>query len=134
MFVFRCVVLFLPAVLLALGGVVAPVPRPTLVWLGAGLVGCLAVVLVPQPRLTHPSTGLAVIAEYVVAQVWLWYAGVTYRVHWYPHLALGLLLIVPLVLFAAVSLERSGAPALRRARLFARRLLRRVRWPDDLSL
>ena len=43
-------------------------------------------------------------------------------------------MIVPLLLLATITLERSGAPALRRARLFINRLLRRGSWPADLSL
>jgi HEAT repeats len=130
----RCAVLFLPALVVAVGATVAPGPNPTLNWLGVALVGVLGLVLLPQPRLTQPSTGAAVIAAYVIAQVWLWYIGVSYHRHWFAHLALGLLLIVPLLLMAGVTLERSGAPALRRARLCVARLLRRVSWPSDLSL
>jgi hypothetical protein len=130
----RCVVLALPAAVLAFGAVAAPGPKPTLNWLGVGLVAMLGMVLIPQPRLMQSSTGLAVIAEYVLAQVWLWYTGVTYPGQWFPHLALGILLLVPLLLFAGMSLDRSGAPALRRARLCVARLGRRAAWPVDLSL
>lgn len=132
--VVRCVVVTLPAAVVAVGAVVLPDVNPLVYWGGAGLVGVLGSVLLAQPRLTSPSTGLAVISEYVMAQVWLWYTGITYHNHWYPHLALGLLLSVPLVLFALVALEQSGAPALRRARRFVRRLLRRGKWPADLTL
>jgi hypothetical protein len=130
----RCAVVFLPAAVLAVGAVVVPGPSPMLTWLGPALIAVLGLILLPQPRLTHPATGVAVVAEYVLAQVWLWYTGVTDQRHWFPHLASGLLLIVPLLLFAGVSLERSGAPALRRARLCVGRLLRRGQWPADLSL
>jgi hypothetical protein len=130
----RWAVVFLPAAVLALGVVVFPGINPNMLWAGAAAVAVLGAVLLPQASLIHPSTGLAVIAEYVLAQVWLWYGGVTYHGHWYPHLALGVLLLVPLVLFAAITLDRSGAPAMRRARRCVRRLLRRDRWPEDLSL
>lgn len=130
----RALVVGIPPIVLAMGAFVLPEANQTLYWVGAALVGALAAVLLPQPRLSTPATGLAVIAEYVIAQVWLWFCKVTYHQHWYPHFALGLLLIVPLLIFAAVTLERSGAPALRRARIYSRRLLRRTDWPDDLSL
>jgi HEAT repeats len=133
-FAIQAAVVFLPAAVLALGAAVAPAPNPVLIWLGTGLLAILGIVLMAQPRLTTPSTGLAVIAEYVLAQVWLWYTRVTYHTHWFAHFALGVLLGAPLLLFAAIYLERSGAPALRRARLYARRLLRRGQWPADLSL
>jgi hypothetical protein len=84
--------------------------------------------------LSQPSTGLAVIALYILGQVWLWYCNTTYRQHWYPHLAVGLFMIVPLLLFAAVILVRSGARDLRRARLLIHKLHRRRDWPEDLSL
>ncbi len=130
----RVVIVFLPAAVLAVGAVVAPSPNLSLNWLGPALIAVLGLVLLPQPRLTQSSTGLAVIAEYVLAQVWLWYTGITDQGRWFPHLASGLLLIVPLLLFAGLSLERSGIPAARRARLCVRRLLRRGNWPADLSL
>jgi hypothetical protein len=136
----RCSVLFLPAAVLAIGAAVHQGPNPSLNWLGVVLFALLALVLLPQARLALPSTGVAVIVEYVLAQVWLWYTGPPMGGrpdnpdHWFPHLALAVLLIVPLLLFAAVTLERSGAPALRRARLCVRRLTRRTAWPADLSL
>lgn len=127
----RAVVLFVPAAVMAIGAV-ATAPAPML-WLGAGLLLATALVLLPQPRLASPSTGLAVIALYVLAQVWLWYCVGQYHRHWYPHLALGTLLLAPILLFAAVTLVRSGVHDLRRARFVAHRLLRRRDWPDDLS-
>jgi hypothetical protein len=127
----RAVVLLIPAAVLAIGAV-ATAPAP-LLWLGSALLLATALVLLPQPRLTAPSTGLAVIAVYVLAQVWLWYCVGQYHRHWYPHFALGALLLAPILLFAAVTLVRSGVHDLRRARFVARSLLRRRDWPKDLS-
>jgi hypothetical protein len=129
----RAGVLFLPAAILALGAGVAPAGDRAMYWLGTGLVAFLGLILLPQPRLAQLSTGLAVVALYILAQVWLWFCNTTYHTHWYPHFALGVLLAVPLLLFAAVTLVRSGAADLRRARLNVRRLLRRTQWPVDLS-
>ena len=67
----RAIVLLGPAAILAVGGV-AMAPAPML-WLGAGLLLFTALILIPQPKLAAASTGLAVIAIYVLAQVWLWY-------------------------------------------------------------
>src|SRR5687767_11839209 len=83
----RAAVLLLPAALLALGAVYFPEGRVPY-WIGAGLVALLALTLLPQPRLAQPSTGLAVIALYILAQVWLWNTNSAYRQHWYPHLAI----------------------------------------------
>jgi hypothetical protein len=113
---------------------VSPDGDPPLYWLGAGLVAFLGLLLLPQPRLAQPSTGVAVIALYLLAQSWLWFSKMTYHRHWYAHFALGALLAVPLLTFAAVTLVRTGAADLRRARRAIGRLLRRTHWPADLSL
>lgn len=127
----RAIVLFIPAAVLAIGAVkTAPAP---MLWLGAGLLLATALVLLPQPRLAAPSTGLAIIAVYVLAQVWLWYCVGQYHRHWYPHFALGTLLFVPILLFGVVTLVRSGVHDLRRARFVTQQLLRRRDWPADLS-
>ena len=107
--VVRVGVLILPAAILAIGAVVVPGPIPSLSWLGVLLVAALGLVLLPQPRLTQPSTGVAVIMEYVIAQVWLWFTGSPAASHWFPHMASGVLLIIPLLLFAGMGLERSRA-------------------------
>jgi hypothetical protein len=137
-FVGRLAVLVFPAFVLALGGWLAggeglPVERAWLLWLGALLVGVTALMLAPQSQLTAPSTGLAVVALYVLAQVWLWYCIGPMQRHWYPHFAVGALLAVPIVIFAGVALTRSGVRDLRRARLAAEALRARRDWPRDLS-
>src|SRR5262249_2219036 len=73
------------------------------------------------------------VALYVLSQVWVWFCNTTYHRHWYAHFALGILLAVPLFVFAAVTLVRTGAHDLRRARKNVRRLLSRTEWPADLS-
>lgn len=45
---------------------------------------------------------------------------------------LGLLILLPVCLFAIQSVVVSGAPALRRARMLAEQLQRRRRWPENL--
>src|SRR5258707_283589 len=64
----RCVVLFLPAAVLALGAAVMPGPNPTLNWLGPGLGRILGLVLGAQPKLTHDSTGVAGIVRHVLGK------------------------------------------------------------------
>jgi hypothetical protein len=127
----RAVVLVIPAAVLTIGAV-ATGPAPML-WLGAGLLLMTALLLLPQQKLASQSTGLAVISLYVLAQVWLWYCASQYHRHWFPHLALGTLLLVPIILFAAVTLVRSGVHEIRKARTVCHRLRRRQQWPDDLS-
>ncbi len=127
----RLGVLFLPAAVLALGTQYVPDDARPLYWAGAGLAGLFGLALLPQPRLARPGVGLAVIALYIFSQAWLWFGRGAFHQHWYPHLVVGVLLIVPILLFAAIVLVRTGAYDLRRARKAAARLLRRARWPDD---
>ena len=127
----RAVVLIIPAAVLTVGAV-ATGPAPML-WLGAGLLLLTALLLLPQQKLASQSTGLAVISLYVLCEVWLWYCASQYHRHWFPHLALGTLLLVPIILFAAVTLVRSGVHEIRKARTVCHRFRRRQQWPDDLS-
>src|SRR5437773_4257429 len=75
----RCGVLLLPAVVLACGAAYAPDENRLLFWIGAGLVGLLGLALLPQPHLARPGTGLAVIALYIISQVWLWFCRSTFH-------------------------------------------------------
>src|SRR5439155_17667859 len=90
-FVARCGVLFLPAAILALGANHTHDESRMLFCLGAALLAFLGLILLPQPRLAKPATGLAVIAVYILGLVWLWYSNSAYHQHWYPHLAVGVL-------------------------------------------
>jgi hypothetical protein len=72
-----------------------------------------------------------VISLYVVALLWLWWAhGID---DWYANLTKACLLVVLLGAFACKTLNDSGAPAIRRAKLLADRLARRRVWPADLG-
>jgi hypothetical protein len=103
-------------------------------FLGTGLLGLLGMVLVPQTRLGEPSTALAIITLYVLAQVWLWFSHQAYQRHWYQYFAQGALLLVPSLLFAAMTLVRTGVHAIRQARLIIQQLLLRADWPADHEL
>jgi hypothetical protein len=132
--VVRLVVLFLPAAVIALGGLVTDNPVQWTYWVGAGLVGFLGLALIPQARLGNSSTAIAVIAEYILAQVWLWFSQAPGQRHWFQHFAQGVLLLVPALLIGAAALVRTGAQDLRRARLIIRQLQRRRNWPADRML
>jgi hypothetical protein len=130
----RLVVLFVPAAVIALGGVVADNPVKWTYWVGAGLVGFLGLVLIPQASLGNSSTAVAVIAEYILAQVWLWFCQSAGQRHWFQHFAQGVLLMIPALLIGAGALVRTGVQDLRRARLIIRQLQRRTSWPADRML
>lgn len=132
-FLGRVVIVLLPAGVLAFGIPHVPEDSQAQLAVGAGLIGFMGLLLLPQGRLGSTTTGLAVAALYVLAQVWLWFLKLPYHDHWYPHFAFAVLLAVPLLIVAAVSLINSGAHDLRRARLLVKQLLRRKDWPSDLS-
>ncbi|MFO0810052.1 MAG: HEAT repeat domain-containing protein [Gemmataceae bacterium] len=129
----RSVVLLLPGVVLALGIPCVPEESQAQLGIGAGLIGFMGLLLLPQPRLGSTTTGLAAIALYVLAQVWLWFLRIPYHLLWYTHFAYGILLAAPLLILASVTLVTSGAHDLRRARLLVKQLLHRRSWPTDLS-
>jgi hypothetical protein len=130
----RLIVLFAPAAVIALGGLVTDNPVKWTYWVGAGLVGFLGLVLIPQTSLGHSSTAIAVIAEYILAQVWLWFSQTPGQRHWFQHFSQGVLLVVPALLIGAAALVRTGVQDLRRARLIIRQLQRRRNWPADRML
>jgi hypothetical protein len=81
-------------------------------------------------NLTDPASW-PIIMLYAVALSWLLFGGygVPLAVR---QVSQGLLLCVPLWLFALMCLKHSGALALRRGRVLADRLTRRRHWPADL--
>ncbi len=129
----RAAVLLLPAGVLAFGIPHVPEESRAQLAVGAGLIAFMGLLLLPQGRLGSTATGLAAAALYVLAQVWLWFLKLPYHDHWYQHFAFAVLLAVPLLIVAAVSLVNSGAHDLRRARLLVKQLVRRTDWPADLS-
>jgi hypothetical protein len=127
----RLCLLLLPALLLSVAAERAT-DRANLLWLGAGveLVGCVFA-LAGGPGWQGPAD-LAVIVLYVTGFSYLIGAGPGPD-DWYGHVALAVLLVVPLGCFGRRILHESGAPALRQARVAATRLARRTEWPDDLA-
>jgi hypothetical protein len=90
----------------------------------------MCILFVVNQRGKGQSISLSVIALYLVALAWLWSEGSTDD--WFLNLAKGVLLTVPLMVFAYQTLVESGAPAIRRARVLADRLAGRHEWPTDL--
>jgi HEAT repeat protein len=109
-----------------------PVESRLVLWLGTAfqLLTCLLALISRQTgrELAAP----AVIMLYVIALSWL-VLGTAGAHDPFLYLAQAVLLVVPLGFFAAQCLRDSGAPALRRARLLARRLASRTDWPANLA-
>jgi HEAT repeat protein len=125
--------LFLPAVLLLVACLRLPEESRLVLWLGATFQAlvCLLGMLGGLRSPDGPSPP-AVIMLYVIGLSWL-VLGTTGVNDPFLHLAQATLLVVPLGFFALQCLRESGAPALRRARLLARRLAARADWPANLA-
>jgi HEAT repeats len=128
----RLVVLLLPATLLGMAALRVPPSQALMLWLGAAFQAlCCLLSLVSRQGWRQPI-GPSAITLYVIALGWLWF-GTQGANDWYPHLAQGLMLVVPVVVFAHQVLMESGASALRRARSLAQRLAHRTDWPTPLT-
>jgi hypothetical protein len=129
--VVRVLLLLLPALLLAGASVRSSGAARLLLILGSlfQLLVCLLNVL--NWRFWQQPLTPMVITLYLIGFCWLWWSEV--GSDWYQGLAKAVLLGVPLLLFGWQTLADSGAPALRRARVLARRLAERREWPADLN-
>ena len=82
--------------------------------LGTAFQILLACLLILNPRTWQQPAGPPVIILYLIALSWFWLVAGSNE-QWYPQLARAILLVVPLMVFAA-SLRDSGAISYRRAR------------------
>ena len=102
-----------------------------LLWVGTGIQAGVCMLALLSQGNAQRSLGPVVIALYLVAVGWLWCG--SSADDWYANLAKATLLVVLLIAFASQTLQDSGAPAIRRARLLADRLALRQEWPAELS-
>jgi HEAT repeat protein len=128
----RAFVMLLPAGLLLLGVQRAPDSARDILAVGAIVQAVLGGLALLRRRAWQIPASVLVIVVYLAGLGWLWFGAGPVR-DWYPHLAQGILLVVPLAAFALQTLVNSGAPALRRANLLAGRLTSRREWPTDLA-
>jgi HEAT repeat protein len=130
--VLRAAVLLVPAALLLIASLRVPGQANTMLWLGTAFqfLCCWLSFLSAQGR--RQPLGPSVITLYTIALGWLW-LGNPGAGDWYFHLARSVLLVVPLIAFGGQMLNDSGATALRRADVLARRLGSRKDWPADLD-
>ncbi|HXG12768.1 MAG TPA: HEAT repeat domain-containing protein, partial [Gemmataceae bacterium] len=128
----RSAVLLVPGMLLLIASLRVPGQSNLMLWLGTAFqfLCCSLSFLTPQGR--RQPLGPAVITLYVIALGWLW-LGHPNSGDWYFHLVRAVLVVVPLGVFAWQILSDSGATALRRAQVLARRLAARRDWPADLN-
>jgi len=126
-------ILLLPVTLMTVG--IFRVTGNTQSLLRLGIVvqtlGCVLVLV--ARRGSSPLVGAPVIILYVIALGWTLLAAQGLG-DWYFHMVQSVLLVVPLSFFAWQCLSDSGALVLRRARMLADRLSRRVDWPAQLQM
>lgn len=127
----RLVMLLLPAALLALAALRSAGADALVLGIGAVVQAGVGAILAVGRRLGGRAPGTAMATLYLMALAWLWFGD--HAEDWYNHLAKAVLVVVPLLAFACQTLNDSGAAALRRANVLARRLASRRDWPNDLS-
>jgi hypothetical protein len=128
----RAGVLMIPAVLLLIASLRAPGQANALYWTGTAFQFlCCGLSFATSPG-RRQALGPSVVTLYVIALGWLWlgHAGAD---DWFLHLARAILLVIPLAVFGWQILNDSGATALRRAQILARKLAARRDWPADLN-
>jgi hypothetical protein len=127
----RAAVLLLPATLLLGASLRTTGPARFMLGLGTAFLALVCLLSFVSRRTWQQPVGPAVITLYLIGFCWLWWGQATQD--WYFSFAKAALLIAPLLVFAWQTLHDSGAPAIRRARVLARRLTARREWPADLN-
>jgi HEAT repeat protein len=125
------VLLPLPAALMLIASQRATEQAALMLWLGTAFQVLVCTMSFISQQTWRQSAGPSLITLYVIALGWVW-LGTRDSGDWYPHLAMAVLLVVPLVVFAQQVLTESGASALRQARKLAQRLASRKDWPAEL--
>jgi hypothetical protein len=127
------VVLFFPAAVLWIAGQqAAPGWQRTGLFVGSSIGIVLAVWLIRSEMLHGAVTGKTCLALYAFALLVVWRCSDDLS-QWFPHLCIGLLLTVPLLVLALQELYSTSASAPRRAHLLLTRLTERKDWPVHLG-
>lgn len=129
--ILRFTVLLLPSAILLAASLREPGAKNLVLWMGTAFQALVCFLSFFSRGGWRQPLGPSVITLYLIALAWLWFGD--HREDWYTSLAKSVLLVVPLVVFGFQTLHESGAPALRRANLLARRLADRKDWPTDLA-
>jgi len=133
--ILRLVILLGPALLLA--GAAFRVDEDAARWLGISIAVqfMAAGVLMAYFRTWSPPIGPSVLVCYVIGLCSFWLS--TNFNHnqndWYLHLVQALLVVAPLAVVAAYTLQQSGALLVQRARNLSRQISERRNWPSNLA-
>jgi hypothetical protein len=106
--------------------------QQTSLYIGAIIDVGLAIWLIRTETLIGAMRSKVALAFYAFALLVVWRAMPDFD-HWFPHLAIGLLLTTPLLFLALQELYATGASAPRRAHLLLTRLTERKEWPVNLA-
>lgn len=127
----RLFVLLLPSFILLVATLRDPGGVNIMLWMGTAFQAVVCVLSLFSRGGWRQPLGPSVITLYLIALAWLWFGDK--HEDWYTTLSKAVLLVVPLIVFGFQTLYDSGAPAMRRANLLARRLTDRKDWPADLA-
>jgi hypothetical protein len=127
----RVLILMLPTALLIGLSLRTSGPNALMLWIGTGFQATVCLLSFFSRRSWNQSIAPSIITLYVIALFWIWWGQLDND--WFTNFAKALLLVVPLLVFAHHTLNESGAPAIRRARVLAERLASRKEWPGDIS-
>ncbi len=130
-FIARFTILLIPSGLLLLASLRHPQGHNLMLWCGTAFQGIVCAMTMLNRRNWRQPLGPSVITLYLIALAWLWFGDG--RDDWFTHLAKAILLVVPLCVFAQLTLVESGATAIRKARTLSDRLSGRKDWPADLN-
>jgi hypothetical protein len=102
-----------------------------LLWLGTAFEACVCFLSFFSRGTWRQPLGPSLITLYLIGLAWLWFGDK--HEDWLSQLSKSFLLIVPLIVFGFQTLYESGAPAIRRANLLAKRIRDRKDWPSELT-
>jgi hypothetical protein len=124
-------ILLVPAVLLGLASLRCADQKPWMLWGGMGFQLVIWGLSFVSKRSWNQPIGPSIVTLYLTALAWLWLGDPVND--WFNHLAKGILIGMPVIVFCQQTLIESGAPVMRRAHLLAARLAKRQDWPADLG-
>lgn len=127
----RALVLLLPAAILLISVARSWESRPWILVGGLAFQVLIFLLTFISYRTWNQPIGPSIVTLYLTAEAWLWFGdGIN---DWFTHLCKGVLIGIPIVVFAYQTLMESGAPLMRRAHGLARRLSERHDWPTEFA-
>jgi hypothetical protein len=125
--------LLLVPTLLLLGAALRSIDqKPWMLWGGMAFQLVICSLSFCSRRSWNQPIGPSIVTLYLTGLAWLWLGNPAHD--WLDHLAKGVLIAMPVLVFSHQALIESGAPVMRRANLLAQRLATRQDWPADWGM